>query len=109
MLQTLPTPSLLLDEARMLRNIERLRSRIDGLGVQLRPHLKTAKSVEVARRSVELAEQLGLREHLERAHLPKFGLRLFQSTSGHDLHQAVAMFGQRQGAQGDAPASLPPA
>src|SRR5690606_21911345 len=50
MLQTLPTPSLLLEEARMLRNIDRLRSRIDGLGVQLRPHLKTAKSVEVARR-----------------------------------------------------------
>ncbi|MCT7378102.1 alanine racemase [Chelativorans salis] len=33
----------------MDRNIARLRNRLDGLGVSLRPHLKTAKSVEVAR------------------------------------------------------------
>lgn len=49
-LAELPTPSLVLDEARMLRNIQRLRRRLDDLGVPLRPHLKTAKSVEVARR-----------------------------------------------------------
>ncbi|MCZ8083956.1 MAG: DSD1 family PLP-dependent enzyme [Rhodobacteraceae bacterium] len=46
----LPTPALLLDEAKMMRNIERLAARADGLGVTLRPHLKTAKSVEAARR-----------------------------------------------------------
>jgi D-serine deaminase-like pyridoxal phosphate-dependent protein len=34
----------------MERNIARLRTRLDGLGVTLRPHLKTAKSVDVARR-----------------------------------------------------------
>jgi D-serine deaminase-like pyridoxal phosphate-dependent protein len=34
----------------MLRNIERLRARLRPLDVALRPHLKTAKSVEVARR-----------------------------------------------------------
>jgi D-serine deaminase-like pyridoxal phosphate-dependent protein len=34
----------------MDRNIARLRAKLDGLGVTLRPHLKTAKSVEVARR-----------------------------------------------------------
>ncbi|WP_372782908.1 DSD1 family PLP-dependent enzyme [Phenylobacterium sp.] len=45
----LETPALLLDEARMEANIARLRSRLDGLGVPLRPHLKTAKSVDVAR------------------------------------------------------------
>ena len=49
-LSMLPTPSLLLDERRMLANIARLRDRMAGLGVGLRPHLKTAKSVEVARR-----------------------------------------------------------
>src|ERR1700675_4432853 len=49
-LAALPTPSLVLDEARMARNIKRLRAHIDTLGVALRPHLKTAKSVEVARR-----------------------------------------------------------
>jgi len=45
----LPTPALLLDEARMMRNIARLAGRAERLGVSLRPHLKTAKSVEVAR------------------------------------------------------------
>ncbi|HET8727538.1 MAG TPA: DSD1 family PLP-dependent enzyme [Alphaproteobacteria bacterium] len=48
-LSDLPTPQLVLDEARMLRNIARLRSRLTPHGVTLRPHLKTAKSVEVAR------------------------------------------------------------
>lgn len=48
--EALPTPALLLDEARMMRNIERLAGRAERLGVTLRPHLKTAKSVEAARR-----------------------------------------------------------
>ncbi|MFT8244142.1 DSD1 family PLP-dependent enzyme [Roseomonas sp. BN140053] len=46
----LPTPQLVLDEARMLRNVARLRARLAPHGVSLRPHLKTVKSVEVARR-----------------------------------------------------------
>jgi D-serine deaminase-like pyridoxal phosphate-dependent protein len=46
----LATPCLILDADRMDRNIARLRRRLDGLGVSLRPHLKTAKSIEVARR-----------------------------------------------------------
>ena len=46
----LATPCLVLDADRMERNIARLRARLDGLGVALRPHLKTAKSVDVARR-----------------------------------------------------------
>jgi D-serine deaminase-like pyridoxal phosphate-dependent protein len=46
----LATPCLVLDADRMERNIARLRARLDALGVALRPHLKTAKSVEVARR-----------------------------------------------------------
>jgi D-serine deaminase-like pyridoxal phosphate-dependent protein len=50
MLADLATPCLVLDEAKMLRNIARLRERLSPLGVALRPHLKTAKSVEVARR-----------------------------------------------------------
>jgi D-serine deaminase-like pyridoxal phosphate-dependent protein len=46
----LETPCLILDADRMDRNIARLRGRLDGFEVSLRPHLKTAKSVEVARR-----------------------------------------------------------
>jgi len=52
-LADLPTPCLLLDEARMTRNIARIRERLAGTGVRYRAHLKTAKSVEVARRQME--------------------------------------------------------
>lgn len=49
-LAALQTPCLLLDEAKMMRNIARLATRLSALGVLFRPHLKTAKSVDVARR-----------------------------------------------------------
>jgi D-serine deaminase-like pyridoxal phosphate-dependent protein len=48
-LSDLPTPCLVLDRARLTRNAARMRARADKLGVRLRPHLKTAKSVDVAR------------------------------------------------------------
>lgn len=46
----LTTPALILDEAKMLRNLARLSQQAADLGVTLRPHMKTAKSVEVAER-----------------------------------------------------------
>ncbi|MGV4797059.1 alanine racemase [Rhizobium sp. F40D2] len=49
-LEMLETPCLVLDADRMDRNIKRLRNRLNDLGVSLRPHLKTAKSIDVARR-----------------------------------------------------------
>lgn len=49
-LKDVGTPCLILDQDRMDRNVARLRGRLDRLGVQLRPHLKTAKSVDAARR-----------------------------------------------------------
>ena len=50
-LSSLQTPALILDQAKLDRNIERMRSRLSQLGgVALRPHLKTVKSVDVARR-----------------------------------------------------------
>lgn len=48
-LAALETPRLLLDRSRLERNASHMRARCDALGVGLRPHLKTAKSVEVAR------------------------------------------------------------
>ncbi|MDB5674696.1 MAG: alanine racemase [Sphingomonas bacterium] len=48
-LRDLTTPCLILDADRMDRNIARLRDRLALLGVAQRPHLKTAKSIEVAR------------------------------------------------------------
>jgi D-serine deaminase-like pyridoxal phosphate-dependent protein len=49
-LQDLATPCLVLDRERMARNIARLQGRLAPFGVTLRPHLKTAKSIDVARR-----------------------------------------------------------
>ena len=48
-LADLETPALLLERGRMIANIERLRAALAPHGVDLRPHLKTAKSAEVAR------------------------------------------------------------
>jgi D-serine deaminase-like pyridoxal phosphate-dependent protein len=51
-LQDLPTPCLVLDQHRMQRNIDRMDERAQQLGVPLRPHLKTPKSIDIARRMV---------------------------------------------------------
>ncbi|HEX6603726.1 MAG TPA: alanine racemase [Sphingomicrobium sp.] len=45
----LPTPALLLDLPRLERNAERMRERVRDLGVTLRPHVKTSKSIDVLR------------------------------------------------------------
>ena len=48
-LESLKTPSLLLDVGRVRRNAERVSSRVREMGAALRPHVKTHKCVEVAR------------------------------------------------------------
>jgi D-serine deaminase-like pyridoxal phosphate-dependent protein len=50
-LGALATPALLLDRDRLDRNLARLSSRMAARGVVLRPHMKTAKSIELARRA----------------------------------------------------------
>ena len=48
-LTELETPCLLLDLDRLERNLQRMREHCRSKGAQLRPHLKTAKSIDVAR------------------------------------------------------------
>src|SRR5260221_2468346 len=45
----LRTPTLLLDRAKVERNCRTMRERLEAQGVVLRPHVKTAKNLEVAR------------------------------------------------------------
>lgn len=45
----LPTPSLILDADKLDANVARMRAQLARLGVALRPHVKTAKSIDVAR------------------------------------------------------------
>ena len=49
----LETPCLILDEGKMMENVRRLRGRIGVLNTSLRPHLKTVKSVDAARRILD--------------------------------------------------------
>ena len=47
-----PTPAFLIDEAKLVRNLERAKAKAKALGITLRPHLKTHKSIEIARRQM---------------------------------------------------------
>jgi D-serine deaminase-like pyridoxal phosphate-dependent protein len=48
-LETLKTPGLVLDIAKVKRNAERMSRRVKQFGADLRPHIKTHKCIEVAR------------------------------------------------------------
>ena len=48
----LETPALLLDAEKVAANCRRMRERLAAHGVTLRPHVKTAKNVEVAREAL---------------------------------------------------------
>jgi len=48
-LETLKTPGLVLDVAKVKRNAARMSRRLKQFGVDLRPHVKTHKCIEVAR------------------------------------------------------------
>ena len=56
-LSDLPTPCLVLDRVKLLHNIQTMAAALARHGVQLRPHMKTAKSIDVAR--LALAGQPG--------------------------------------------------
>ncbi|HET9578242.1 MAG TPA: alanine racemase [Usitatibacter sp.] len=52
-LEALDTPALVLDAAKLERNCTRMRQHIHRHGVALRPHVKTAKNVEVVQRALD--------------------------------------------------------
>jgi D-serine deaminase-like pyridoxal phosphate-dependent protein len=47
------TPALVLDRTRLRRNCERMLAKCRSLGVRLRPHMKTLKSIEAARIAID--------------------------------------------------------
>src|SRR5579859_3196223 len=53
LLSDLPTPQVLIDRARLLRNIDRVQALADHAGMRLRPHAKTHKSPAIARWQIE--------------------------------------------------------
>ena len=48
------TPAVLLDETKMMANLEFMQDLADRNSVALRPHIKTHKSVEIGRKQIEL-------------------------------------------------------
>jgi D-serine deaminase-like pyridoxal phosphate-dependent protein len=52
-LETIKTPSLIVDAARMKRNAEQITARAGQLNVALRPHVKTHRCFEIAKLQVE--------------------------------------------------------
>ena len=52
-LSQLDTPCLMLNRETLLQNAQALTNHIQSLGVNLRPHMKTAKSIDVAKIALE--------------------------------------------------------
>ena len=88
MASALVTPCLLLDEAKLQKNVFRLRQKAKSLGVQLRPHLKTGKSVEVAARVLEHPNAKATVSTLCEA-------ELFANAGVHDILYAVGISPQK--------------
>jgi reactive intermediate/imine deaminase len=55
--QALPTPALLIDQGRLVANLQRMQARADANEVALRPHVKTHKSIELAQRQQSLGAE----------------------------------------------------
>ncbi len=55
-LADLPTPCLVLDRGILQRNLRRMAQTVAAHGVLLRPHMKTAKSMDVARAALAIPE-----------------------------------------------------
>ena len=74
-LLTLETPRLLLDLDRLERNCAAMRARCEALGVALRPHLKTAKSVDVAQIATNSSGGITVSTLKEAEHFANAGYR----------------------------------
>jgi D-serine deaminase-like pyridoxal phosphate-dependent protein len=68
------TPALLLDRSRLQSNLSRMRSRAQRLGVRLRPHMKTAKSIDVARLLLEPGEGITVSTLAEAEYFARHGV-----------------------------------
>ena len=52
-LHDLPTPAVLVEQPRVLANIDRMQEAADRRGIRMRPHAKTHKSPVVARWQID--------------------------------------------------------
>lgn len=85
-LDTPDTPFAVLDADRLRRNAARLRDHLDALGVPLRLHVKTSKSVEVARQ-VQVDGPITVSTLAEAEHFADAGYRDILYAVGLDPHK----------------------
>ncbi len=83
-----PTPSFVISDKKLLANIDRAKARARALGVTLRPHLKTHKSIAIARRQMLSPEGPGTVSTLAEA-------RYFAEEGVRDLIYAVGIAPQK--------------
>ncbi len=98
-LDALDTPALILDRQRLDANLARMREHVARLGVALRPHMKTAKSAEVARRALPQGGGIAVSTLREAEYFFEHGYRdLFYAVgaSPQKLERAAALM--RRGA-----------
>jgi D-serine deaminase-like pyridoxal phosphate-dependent protein len=74
-IRTLETPCLLLDLDRLERNCAHMLARASALDVKLRPHLKTAKSLEVAALAVDGSRSITVSTLREAEYFARHGYR----------------------------------
>ncbi len=85
---SVPTPSFVIEKAKLVKNIERAKARAAALGVQWRPHLKTHKSIDIARLQMTSPEGPGTVSTLAEA-------RYFAEHGVTDLIYAVGIAPQK--------------
>ena len=83
-----PTPSFLIEDEKLERNLERAKARAKELGVVFRPHLKTHKSIAIARRQMVSPEGPATVSTLAEA-------RYFAANGVKDLIYAVGIAPQK--------------
>lgn len=78
-----PTPCLVLDRAKLRRNIQRMADSCKRKGVKLRPHLKTAKSIDVAHLVLEGQDsRIAVSTLREAGYFAENGIRDIQYAAG---------------------------
>ena len=76
LISDLPTPAVLVERQRLDQNLRRMQERADAEGVRLRPHVKTHKSVDLARQQQALgARGLTVATVSEAEHFTRHGFR----------------------------------
>lgn len=89
------TPCLLLHTGRMGANIARAQTRARDLGVRLRPHLKTAKSVEIAHALTAGSGAAAVSTAAEAAAFAEAGINDLLYTAPFDPRKLAALAPQR--------------